>query len=160
MITGDATGKEAPMWGRERERDDRPLKVPGCAILEECEAFLDGSWIEHEAARGGPAPSWAWVAVLAHSDAERLTRLACDDRVHVPADRRPWWDAVAFLAGEILDTARGLSWSPEQLQRAALIPLELELLAEEASGRAAIPRDPQTFVGRVVTALDACSGQS
>jgi hypothetical protein len=97
------------------------------------------------------------LSVLAHSDENRLAALARDDRLHVPADRRAWWDAVAFLAGEILDTARGLDRSPETVQRTRLIPLELELAARDANGSAGMPRDPRGLVAVVVAALEDAS---
>jgi hypothetical protein len=95
---------------------------------------------------------------LAHSDEKRLEALARDDREHVPADRRAWWDVVAFLAGEILDTARGLAWAPETLQCARLVPLELELAARDANRGAGMPRDPRTLAAVVVAALEDASG--
>ena len=104
--------------------------------------FLDGAWLEHLAERGRRVPPWAWLSALSHSDENRLTALAGDERVNVPAELREWWDAVAFLAGEILDTARGLELSPERLQRTRLIPLELELAATDANGGDGMPRAP------------------
>lgn len=96
--------------------------------------------------------------MLTHSDESRLTALARDDGVDVPAQLRAWWDAVAFLAGEILDTARGLNWSPEQLQRTRLVPLELELAARDADGVDGMPRDPRALAAVVVAALEDGTG--
>jgi len=139
------------MWGP-RQRNDRPPAADG--VAGECELFLDGFWVDHEAERRRRVPPWAWVSVLSHSDENRLTALAGDERVNVPAELRAWWDAIAFLAGEILDTALGLDWSPERLQRTRLIPLELELAARDANGLDGMPRDPRTLASVVVAALE------
>jgi hypothetical protein len=143
------------MWGP-RQRGDRPRLSDG--VAGECEMFLDGVWVEHEAEQRRRVPPWAWVSVLSHSDENRLTALAGDERVNVLAELRAWWDAVAFLAGEILDTARGLDLSPEQLQRTRLIPLELELAARDANGHDGMPRDPRALAAVVVAALEDGSG--
>jgi hypothetical protein len=92
--------------------------------------------------------------VLSHSDENRLTVLAGEERVNVPAELRSWCDAIAFLAGEILDTARGLGVSPERVQRTRLIPLELEFAARDADGREGMPRDPGALAAVVVAALE------
>ena len=143
------------MWGP-RQRDDRPPPTDG--VGGECEVFLDGAWVEHVADRRRRVPPWAWLNVLAHSDEDRLTALARDEREHVPGQLRAWWDTIAFLAGEILDTARGLELSPEGLQRTRLIPLELEVTERDANGDVGMPRDPRALATVVVAALERGTG--
>jgi hypothetical protein len=139
------------MWGP-RQHDDRPGPADG--VAGECELFLDGVWVEHEVGQRRRVRPWAWVSMLSHSDESRLTALAGDERVNAPAELRAWWDAIAFLAGEILDTARGLGVSPERVQRKRLIPLELELAARDANGRDGMPHDPRALATVVVVALE------
>lgn len=139
------------MW-RPNPRGERPLSARD--VDRECEAFLTGTLVDYLAERGRPVPSWAWLAVLAHSDEERLVSLASEERVKVPADLRAWWDVVAFLAGEVLDTARGLTWPCERLQRTRLVPLELELAAYNSVGEEGMPREPGAFANVVLAALE------
>ena len=105
-------------------RDERAIRNEADDLAAELEATLDGRLIERR--RGlGDVPEWEWVNVLAHSDWERLSRLAAGGD---PSSRSVWDGAIMFLAGEMLTTA-GSPAGLLRLQRVRLIPLELEMLS-------------------------------
>jgi hypothetical protein len=104
------------------------------ALMAEAEAILAGRPSEGSPSEGSssegtasaePAAGRAWVSILAHADWVALTEL--ENRF--PLDGGSLWDdALVYLASELLAVAG----TPERLfevQRAALIPLELDLLA-------------------------------
>ncbi len=115
-------------------------------LIAECEAVLRGAYAEHLAQQGRSRPCWVWINLLAHGDeAELAAESDHDERSTRP--RGSWMAARGFLAAELLDAAarRG---SLVALQRQALVPLELELMA--GSTRLGTPRQ---LVAEVLTRL-------
>ena len=119
-------------------------------LVKECDAYLAGQYADYLEAHHRPIPDWAWLGVLAHARPERLRALV-RDLSHDggrPTRTTVWWQAVRFLAGEILaghDSDRDL----EELRRSVLVPLELEwLAASEPMQR------PRQLVRTVLDALD------
>lgn len=105
-------------------RDERAIRNEADDLTAELEATLDGRLIERR--RGvGDVPEWEWVNVLAHSGWDRLLTLAAGGG---SSSRSVWDGAIMFLAGEMLTTA-GSRAGLLRLQRARLIPLELEMLS-------------------------------
>jgi hypothetical protein len=119
-------------------------------LVRESEFYLSGRYAEYLDTRNGAVPDWAWLGVLAHGPLEQLRSLVAEGPSR---DRRQtrttvWWQAVAFLAGEILSKRnddRGL----DELRRSVLVPLELRWLA---AGRSS--QGPRQLVKTVLDALD------
>ncbi|HTX63455.1 MAG TPA: hypothetical protein VMD28_07425 [Acidimicrobiales bacterium] len=96
-------------------------------LVAECEAFLVGSYVELLDGRAEPVPVWAWTNVLAHGSREDIDRAAMGAQGGWTSSRR-WRSARAFVAGELQDAlSRGVSLT--DVQRDALVPLELELVS-------------------------------
>jgi hypothetical protein len=140
--------------GRWRWPRDRPSRLsglpgsggvelgPGARLVDECEAFLSGHLAER-LSTDGPLPAWVWINLLAHASEEEL-------RAECKRTPRGLWEAHrARLAGEVLDLA-ATSGSLGDLQRQALIPLELDL----ASGPDPSPSDARHWAAAVSEALD------
>jgi hypothetical protein len=107
------------MWRRPRERDRYPE-----LLIEECESFLAGVFVERCEARGEPVPVWAWMNVLAHgTDAE--LRAAAENRSGSDEGHQ----ALAFVAGELVDLIDDGVLDLETFQRGVLVPLELDVIA-------------------------------
>lgn len=105
-------------------RGERAIRHEVDDLAAELAATLDGRILERR--RGlGDVPAWEWVNVLAHSDWQRLSTLAAGSN---SSGRSGWDGAIRFLADEMLTTA-GSTAGLLRLQRARLIPLELEMLA-------------------------------
>ena len=97
-------------------------------IVGACEAFLLGRLLEHVEEHAAPMPVWVWTNLLAHGteDELRLERAAVRERT--TTSRGDWREARSYLASEVLDLAA--TYGPlAEVQRAALVPLELELAA-------------------------------
>lgn len=94
------------------------------ALVEECEAFLAGTYVELCEARGEPVPVWAWMNLLAHGT---------EDQLHGSVVQRPnagpWRQARGFFAGELLDRVDAAQLSLPEFQATVLVPLELEVLS-------------------------------
>ena len=103
-----------------RRRDDAYQEL----LVEECESFLAGAYVEQCEARGEPVPVWAWMNVLAHgTDAElraAATNWSEGDEGH---------QARAFVAGELVDLVDEGGVDLEVFQREVLMPLELDVIA-------------------------------
>ena len=134
------------MW---RARKHRGLAEPEELVLE-CEAFLSGQYAQclRDSDRGVPA--WAWLNVLAHGSDGQLGGLASANPGHEPAPTpaTAWPSAMALLAREILNRVAQGGETLAELQRLALVPLELDF----ASRRSWTPT-PAMFVGAVRSAL-------
>lgn len=129
------------MWFRDGDPDGREL-------ARECEAFLDGRYVEHLLDRGNHVPPWAWTNLLAHGSEEELRSPATTMSVNWADLLEPWLQARAYLAGEVLDAAHR-EGSLNRVQRRVLIPLELKL----TSNPAAKYLTPSDWVTAVLTAL-------
>jgi hypothetical protein len=119
-------------------------------LVQQCESYLSGNYVEYLERRNEAVPNWAWLNLLSQGSAERIRSLA-SERLPVGGmgmNSAAWWQAVAFLAGEILlqqDDDHGL----DELRRSVLVPLELSGLAEGQ-----IPKRPGELVRTVLDALD------
>ena len=102
--------------------------------LREAQAILSGraiEWFEEQHTR---VPAWAWVNQLAHATPVRLRQLVTIGHYAHPSS----WDcALGASAAEVV-TAGASPAGILRLQREALLPLELDLLA----GTAAPPAKP------------------
>ena len=112
------------MW-RRRDRAEPPHEEPALEedLAAECESFLSGAYVERCDSRGEPVPVWAWMNVLAHGTEEELRALVAnrpvDDEGH---------QALAYVAGELVDLAEDGYFDLETYQREVLMPLELDML--------------------------------
>jgi hypothetical protein len=105
----------------------RAFQAEVAEVLAEAEAALTGGLLERHAGKDHQ-PGWLVVNALAHGDWQRLDALAQGWSHDRSCDA-----VVAFLASETLSTA-GSRAGLDALQRAYLIPLELQLLDAAATG--------------------------
>lgn len=118
-------------------------------FVAECERFLSGSYADHLDELGQPVPVWAWVNLLAHGSETLLRETVSRAGRADTLVRSDWRRAELFLVGELLDLVATGEFVLEELQRATLIPLELEL----ASCSAAARWRPNVLVAKVLEAL-------
>lgn len=102
-------------------------------LTDEFEALLRGSLVEYLQSEGRWTPPWAWVNALAHGSVDDLVRWAEADGADSDDDASRseaagWRAVLSFLAGDILSRVAAGRTTLEELQRSALIPLELELM--------------------------------
>jgi hypothetical protein len=103
------------LWARRPERD----------LVADTHAFLSGHLVERAQLTGAEVPVWAWTNLLAHG-AEPDLRCEISCGPGGPAPPSKWHKARSYLAGEVLRHAQ--TWgSLAEVQRAVLVPLELEL---------------------------------
>jgi hypothetical protein len=126
------------------------IRRRGRELVTECDVYLSGRYAEYLETRNRPIPDWAWLSVLAHAPPEQLRALVaqdphCDGR---PTRTTVWWQAVGFLAGEIL-SRQDSDQILDELRRSVLVPLELTSLA---AGRPL--QRPRQLVRMVLCALD------
>jgi hypothetical protein len=119
-------------------------------MIQECNVYLSGHYAEYLENRKRPVPDWAWLSILVHARPEELRALVTENAPWGGQRTRTtvWWQAVGFLAGEILsqqDDDRSL----DELRRSVLVPLELKRLTE---GRPF--HRPRQLVRTVLDALD------
>ncbi len=117
-----------------RSHDDDKSQHLETALVEECEAFLGGTFAERFARDARRLPSWVWLNAPAHRSSEELERVA-DQRGQRSdgggkGDR--WESAQGLLAYEVLCTAARTGLDTAEVQQRALVPLELELAATPA----------------------------
>jgi hypothetical protein len=128
------------MWRRGRDKD----KIQIEEVIAEAENLLSGRTLEMYGLRGPRV--WSLLASLAHSDRDQLRVLSGTQTFSHPGS----FDAtLAYLAGELLAMART---GPElvQVQRRVLIPVELQVLADDIPA----PTTPAQLVTLVMGALD------
>ena len=96
---------------------------PGADLVEECEAFLAGTYPVWLHRHGVVIPPWAWLNPLAHGTSAELAAVAgpVDASMAHPIT---WADVLSTLAAELADD-RDLA----ARQREVLVPLELQLAA-------------------------------
>jgi hypothetical protein len=102
--------------------------------LREAQAILSGRAVEWFEERNTRIPAWAWVNVLAHATPVRLRQLVAIGHYAHPSS----WDCTLGASAAELVTAGCTPVGILRLQREALVPLELDLLA----GRTASPSKP------------------
>jgi hypothetical protein len=128
---------------------DRRLRRQGSDLVQESEFYLSGHYADYLEMRNEDVPNWAWITVLAQANPELLRSLVADNDLPAGVRMRAsaWWQAVVFLAGEILSqrSERDL----DELRRSVLVPLQLKWLATERP-----PERPGELVRSVLSALD------
>jgi hypothetical protein len=113
------TIEENEMWYRDLDAEGREL-------ARECQAFLDGRLVDHLLDVGDDVPAWAWTNLLAHGTTDDLlsptTTMPVDWAIYL----KPWLEARAYLAGEVLQATEHAG-PLRRVQRLALVPFELRL---------------------------------
>jgi hypothetical protein len=120
-------------------------------VATECEAFLQGTYVEYLRSTGSIIPGWAWLNVLAHSTEGEIRCLSdsiapLDDAL---AHEAQWQSLQCFLAGETLGLASATGRSVAEIQRSILVDVELAL-AREGERR---QLTPSYVVGRTMAAI-------
>jgi hypothetical protein len=94
-------------------------------LVDECEALLDGRYVEHLLRKGAHVPVWTWTNLIAHGSEKAL-------RHAIVASRRRglclWAAARSYAADETLRQAPRFG-GLQGLQSSVLVPLELKLAA-------------------------------
>jgi hypothetical protein len=91
----------------------------GRALVEECEAFLEGRYAELCEQRDGTVPQWAWLNLPAHGAPEALRAAAA-----APPHAERWRRARAFVAGEVIAVVDRGRADLATLQQQVLVPFE------------------------------------
>jgi hypothetical protein len=132
------------MWHRRSKRSE-------AEIVDDCAAFLQGHYVARLEERWERVPPWAWTNLLAHGTEAEL-RVVAAGPVRTPRSAgQSWRAAQVFLSREVLAAARRLG-SLRAVQGEALIPLELQLAAEDERSEWMSPTD---WVTAVRAALEA-----
>lgn len=135
------------MWWQKR-RDEQAAPVDDEVVLtREVEAFLSGRLVQHWHDEWLMVPSWGWLTVLAHGGPGEIAGLM-DSGTYWSPSEKAWGPALGFLAGDILSRADSPG-ALQDLQRTALIPLELELLRSEGG----TVLEPSQLVRHVLAAV-------
>jgi hypothetical protein len=121
----------ADQRGRPRGRGKRDL-------VQECEAFVTGSYYEVLLQQHQPIPPWAWVNALAHGARCEVERIA-----GLPPARPDSMAFLSYMACEVLLHASADDATLRHVQESTLIPLEMDLLREPA------PCDQRSLAKRV-----------
>jgi len=119
-------------------------------LVHESDLYLSGSYAEYLDTRNRPVPTWAWLSALVHGSSEQLRSLAMRDDLggRLLTRRMLWWQAIGFLAGEILANHDD-NVSLDELRRSVLVPLELTWLTTDHGYL-----HPRELVRTVIGALD------
>jgi hypothetical protein len=137
------------MWHRgNRSGTQAGSKASEPELIGECEAFLSGRLSHHFAQHHQAVPGWAWLNVLAHGGEGQIVALVDDDRRSSPGERA-WRQALVYSAAEVTASAQATGASLDEIQRAVLVPLELDLIAEHGDRL-----DPGKMVGALLDRLD------
>ncbi len=120
---------------------------PDLEVLDEVDAFLNGTFPERAGSRTARLPGWAWISALTHGGTEVLATLS------TPADRPvgSWGRAIGFLADEVLDLAADEGTALADLQEGVLVPAELHFLDQAARGWTP---GPEQFTAEVLAELE------
>jgi hypothetical protein len=122
---------------RWRREPSTSAVTAGCALVEETEAFLSGTYASCLRSRGKKVSGWARLNSFAHGDLEQLLevhRLLTSRFPVVGMDchQQAWVNANRILARDILRIVGRDDELLSILQRAILVPLELQLIRLEA----------------------------
>ena len=119
-------GRPGRTWGRWSVRRWRRHRDEAHALVRESESYLGGRLAVELHSGGQPVPNWAWAAALAHAPAELVASWAADrespEAARGTLDR--WRLALSLMARELMATAASVDVGLEEVQRAALLPLE------------------------------------
>lgn len=115
-----------------REGDDERVGTSDSWIVEQCSAFLTGTYRELLERRRQAVPAWAWINAVAHGDEETVRRRAAEQMSSDDCD-----SYVARLARLTLVKMRNEGVTLKEVQNAILVPLELALVASTGSATAA-----------------------
>ena len=117
------------MW-TQRRRD--PVEAQADELVLECELLLTGRYAPFVRAQERAVPAWAWAGVLAHGTADDLKAWATIDALgrRSSGEDREWRQSISFLAEDILNYVRATGVSLDEVQRTALVPLELWLMKQ------------------------------
>jgi len=125
----------------------------GRGLGDECEAFLAGEWAEYRRTRGRDVPAWAWLNRVAHAPAHVLV-LAIRTPVY-GRETDEWSRLRTCVVESLFRQADEKRMTVAELQRAALVPIELALFADDGSPR----RNPELLV-QILAALRHPSAQA
>lgn len=130
---------------RRREKGKPALNASG--VLNEASAMVEGDYLEFLLAARQPIPGWAWLNPLAHRSVPRVVQMARTAAAGL--DPEGWSGALSSLAAEMVRMG-GTVEGVERIQRDALVPFELELLA----GRWRWPTSPGELTSMVESVLE------
>lgn len=144
------------MWHRSGAAGDRAGSPEEARLVHECEAFLSGRLAEELEDRQQPVPAWAWMNMLAHGTPRQLRSMAYEGLGGAFTTVDAWERGLCFLAREVLAMAEERGCTVEELQRRALVPLELEMTRDVGW----VETGPGLLVMRVVAALGHYRGRA
>lgn len=127
------------MW----QRPKPPPAEAGTQLVNECEAFLSGTYAAYLQAQRMPVPAWAWINRLAHGTQADIERLAANDNGDTPEA------LTSCIAAHLIAVTHQRGISLDSLQHNNLIPLETLLVASEHAG--AVPPEDQDDLARSLT---------
>lgn len=133
-------------WFRFRRRASVPspaMADPG-SLVEECEAYVQGHFLDLLKSGGQPLPGWVWINPLAHGTIADIRTLADH---HEPGPSR----LVARVANEMLRRIESGEATLPNLQWRTLIPLEIQLARQSTRDG---PTDATGLARAVVRVLD------
>jgi hypothetical protein len=130
-----------------RRRDKSGRVVNASGILNEASALIEGDYLEYLLASRQPIPGWAWLNPLAHRSVPRVVQMARTATAGI--DPEGWSGALCSLAADVVHIGQTVE-GVERLQREALMPFELELLA----GQWRWPSSPSELVTMVESVLE------
>ena len=100
------------------------------SVADEAEDFLRGHALEALRAQPGDrVPAWRWLDALVHGSLFTVQRAALGDDDAARFTQSPWVAERARLARELIAMSGGDESAMRELQRRALVPLELRLAA-------------------------------
>jgi hypothetical protein len=135
------------MWvfGRRRDRG----WVWERELVDECEAFVSGRYVQDLDGDRRSVPEWAWLNILAHSGEGDIRAIAVGGPPTNALHDATWRSALVFLAQEVLSEMTRRGGTLLDLQRSTLVPLELAFATEDIC----LNVQPAHVVGAVLTAL-------
>ena len=127
--------------GHEEHHDEVAYERGG--VGDECDAFLEGSYVQYLRDHDMPIPVTAWLNRVAHAHPTALATLAASDGCRA-GDRVVTWQAFQReVARLVLATAPTPTVDAVRaVQEERLVPLELRLMAGELTA----PSTPTRFL--------------
>jgi hypothetical protein len=114
-----------------RDARDDGIGTSDSWIVEQCSAFLNGTYRELLEGRRQSVPAWALINAIAHGDCEEVRR-----RAAAPAGEDDIDAYVARLARHALVKMRTEGVTLKEVQNSILVPLELALVSSIGSATA------------------------